>query len=279
ISPSNGTCDQQLLCLSSSFFCVCCGTRPRKRAKIVGGTDAQAGSWPWQVSLQMERYGHVCGASLVASRWLVSAAHCFQDSDAIKAYMGMRVMNSVSNAAATRQIRRIVLHSQYDQFTSDYDIALLELSAPVFFNELVQPICVPAPSHAFTSGTSCFVTGWGVLSEEGELATLLQEATVSIISHNTCNKMYDDAVTPRMLCAGNIQGGVDACQGDSGGPLVCLERGRRWFLAGIVSWGEGCARQNRPGVYTRVIKFTDWIHQQTKGQHWQPLRLSLLVLI
>uniref|UniRef100_A0A8C1Z597 Peptidase S1 domain-containing protein n=1 Tax=Cyprinus carpio TaxID=7962 RepID=A0A8C1Z597_CYPCA len=91
---------------------------PRKRAKIVGGTDAQAGSWPWQVSLQMERYGHVCGASLVASRWLVSAAHCFQDSD----------------------------------------------------------------------------------------------ATVSIISHNTCSKMYDDAVTPRMLCAGNIQGGVDACQ-------------------------------------------------------------------
>ncbi len=76
-------------------------------------------------------------------------------------------MNSVSNAAATRQIRRIILHSQYDQFTSDYDIALLELSAPVFFNELVQPVCVPASSHAFTSGTNCFVTGWGVLSEEG----------------------------------------------------------------------------------------------------------------
>uniref|UniRef100_A0AAR2J230 Peptidase S1 domain-containing protein n=1 Tax=Pygocentrus nattereri TaxID=42514 RepID=A0AAR2J230_PYGNA len=61
-----------------------CGTRPRKRAKIVGGRDAQAGSWPWQVSLQMERYGHVCGASLVGNRWLLSAAHCFQDSDAIK---------------------------------------------------------------------------------------------------------------------------------------------------------------------------------------------------
>lgn len=84
----------------------------------------------------------------------------------------MRLMTTGSGGATIRLIRRILLHPKYDQFTSDYDIALLELSSPVAFNDLVQPVCVPSPSHTFPTGTSCYVTGWGVLMEDGASSPL-----------------------------------------------------------------------------------------------------------
>lgn len=92
----------------------------------------------------------------------------YSDARAWRAYMGMRAMTTGNSGATIRPIRRMVLHPQYDQFTSDYDIALLELAAPVYFNDLVQPVCVPAGTHTFTMGTNCYVTGWGVLMEDGE---------------------------------------------------------------------------------------------------------------
>ncbi|KAH0624959.1 hypothetical protein JD844_032912 [Phrynosoma platyrhinos] len=95
----------------------------------------------------------------------------------------------------------------------------------------------------------------------GQLAKTLQEAKVKIINQSVCSKLYDDLITSRMLCAGNLSGGIDACQGDSGGPLACFGRGNRWYLTGIVSWGEGCARRNRPGVYTKITALYDWIRQ------------------
>eukprot|EP00062_Callorhinchus_milii_P011036 gi/632956709/ref/XP_007894093.1/ PREDICTED: suppressor of tumorigenicity 14 protein-like [Callorhinchus milii] len=270
LNKINPECDGRRDCLDGSDEAGCaCGTSPAKKTKIVGGEDARNGEWPWQVSLQMGMYGHICGASIVSNRWLLSAAHCFQDSDSIRystssswtVYLGLRLMNRMNTRIVTRSIKRITVHSKYNQYTSDYDIALLELNAPVFFSDTIQPICLPAATHVFSNGAHCYVTGWGVLHEDGELATVLQEARVKMIPLSTCNKLYENGVTPRMLCAGYLHGGVDACQGDSGGPLVCLEKGKKWFLAGIVSWGEGCARHNRPGVYTRVSRFRDWIKQ------------------
>ncbi|OXB70185.1 UNVERIFIED_CONTAM: hypothetical protein H355_007662, partial [Colinus virginianus] len=180
-----------------------------------------------------------------------------------RAYMGLRAVNEKSNHVAMRSIKRIIIHPQYDQSISDYDIALLEMEAQVFFSELVQPICLPSSSRVFLYGTVCYVTGWGAMKENSHLARTLQEARVRIINQSICSKLYDDLITSRMLCAGNLNGGIDACQGDSGGPLACAGKGNRWYLAGIVSWGEGCARRNRPGVYTKVTALYDWIRQNT----------------
>uniref|UniRef100_A0A8C4UEP1 Peptidase S1 domain-containing protein n=1 Tax=Falco tinnunculus TaxID=100819 RepID=A0A8C4UEP1_FALTI len=167
-----------------------------------------------------------------------------------------------SNRVTMRSIKRIIVHPQYDQSISDYDIALLEMEMPVLFSELVQPICLPSTSRVFVYGTVCYVTGWGHTHFHAH-GSSLQEARVRIINQSVCNKLYDDLITSRMLCAGNLNGGVDACQGDSGGPLACTGKGNRWYLAGIVSWGEGCARRNRPGVYTKVMALYDWIRQNT----------------
>uniref|UniRef100_A0A803V704 Transmembrane serine protease 7 n=1 Tax=Ficedula albicollis TaxID=59894 RepID=A0A803V704_FICAL len=219
------------------------------QAIIVGGEDTRSEKWPWQASLHMGAQGHVCGASVISSRWLISAAHCFLDSGS-------------SNRVAMRSITRIIVHPQYDQSISDYDIALLEMETPVLFSELqlsfvliigtdIRNLC-----HLNLCNTICIFS-------LGHLAKTLQEARVRMINQSVCSKLYDDLITSRMLCAGNLNGGVDACQGDSGGPLACTGKGNRWYLAGIVSWGEGCARRHRPGVYTKVTALYDWIRQNT----------------
>ncbi|NXG30216.1 ST14 protein, partial [Dromaius novaehollandiae] len=129
-----------------------------------------------------------------------------------RAYMGLRTINENSNLVAMKSIKRIIIHPQYDQYISDYDIALLEMATPVFFSELVQPICLPSTSRVFVYGAVCYVTGWGAIKENSHLAKTLQEARVKIINQSVCNKLYDDLITSRMLCAGSLNGGIDACQ-------------------------------------------------------------------
>ncbi|XP_063063578.1 transmembrane protease serine 7 [Engraulis encrasicolus] len=238
------------------------GVRPR----VVGGVNALDGEWPWQVSLLFG--GHLyCGACVLNSDWLLSAAHCFSkerlsDPHQWAAHMGMLTQGSARYVA---DVRRIVLHQYYNGRTFDYDIALLQLRRPwpPSLAAYIQPACLPPPSQTLKENQRCWVTGWGYRSEEDKvLPSVLQKAEVGILSQTACKKSYGP-VSPRMLCAGVPTGEQDACRGDSGGPLVCRSQGGaggRWFLTGIVSWGAGCGRPNLPGVYTKVAKFTDWIH-------------------
>ncbi|XP_022617673.1 suppressor of tumorigenicity 14 protein homolog [Seriola dumerili] len=270
VNKVNADCDRVSDCSDNSDEDGCdCGTRPYKLNRIVGGQNAELGEWPWQVSLHFKTYGHVCGASILSERWLLSASHCFVTTDPAnhvasnwQTYSGMQDQYKY-DGVERRSLKRIISHPDYNQMTFDYDIALLELSEPLQFTNTIQPICLPSPSHVFPAGMACWVTGWGALREGGQKAQLLQKASVKIINDTVCNTVTEGQVTSRMLCSGFLAGGVDACQGDSGGPLVCFEESGKWFQAGIVSWGEGCARRNKPGVYSRVTKLRDWIKKET----------------
>ncbi|XP_057689681.1 suppressor of tumorigenicity 14 protein homolog [Corythoichthys intestinalis] len=270
VNKVNAECDRVNDCADDSDEAGCnCGTRPFKLNRIVGGQNAELGEWPWQVSLHFLTSGHVCGASIISEKWLLSASHCFVTHDAAnhvasnwQTYSGMQDQFKHEDVQR-RPVKRIISHPDYNQMTFDYDIALLELSEPLEFSNTIQPICLPAPSHVFPAGMSCWVTGWGALREGGQKAQLLQKASVKIINDSVCNVVTEGQVTSRMLCSGFLSGGVDACQGDSGGPLVCFEESGKWFQSGIVSWGEGCARRNKPGVYTRVTKLREWIKKET----------------
>lgn len=270
VNKVNADCDRVNDCSDASDESGCnCGTRPYKLNRIVGGQNAELGEWPWQVSLHFRTNGHVCGASIISETWLLSAAHCFVTSDPQnhiasnwQTYSGMQDQYR-QDGVQRRGLKRIVSHPDYNQMTFDYDIALLELSEPLEFTNTIQPICLPASSHIFPAGMSCWVTGWGALREGGQKAQVLQKAMVKIINDTVCNVVTEGQVTSRMLCSGFLAGGVDACQGDSGGPMVCFEESGKWFQAGIVSWGEGCARRNKPGVYSRVTKLREWIRKET----------------
>ncbi|XP_069460981.1 suppressor of tumorigenicity 14 protein homolog isoform X2 [Ambystoma mexicanum] len=271
VSQLNPECDAKNDCADNSDEMDCnCGVRPYKHNRIVGGTDSDIGEWPWQVSLHFGSQGHTCGASIISERWLVSAAHCFQvngktnyaNAGSWTVYSGLRVQG-VLTGVQTRAVKTIITHRQFSEVTFDYDVAVLELRETLVFTDTIAPICLPAPTHVFPTGMSCYVTGWGLLSENGQLASVLQKAKVKSINDTVCNVVTKGQITPRMLCSGYLTGGIDACQGDSGGPLSCREDTGTWFLAGIVSWGEGCARKNNPGVYSKVTELRTWVKEKT----------------
>ncbi|XP_004402609.1 PREDICTED: enteropeptidase isoform X2 [Odobenus rosmarus divergens] len=231
--------------------------------KIVGGNNAKEGAWPWVVALYYNGQ-LLCGASLVSNDWLVSAAHCVYgrnlEPSKWKAILGLHMTsNLTSSQIVTRLIDQIVINPHYNKRTKDSDIAMMHLDFKVNYTDYIQPICLPEENQAFPPGRICSIAGWGRIIHQGPTANILQEANVPLLSNEKCQQqMPEYNITENMVCAGYEEGGIDSCQGDSGGPLMCQEN-NRWFLAGVTSFGYQCARPNRPGVYTRVLRFTEWI--------------------
>ncbi|XP_062436375.1 hyaluronan-binding protein 2 [Rhea pennata] len=284
ISPCSGTAEEipgtgESLSVppeSDDIFKTCGqpeNQRPLKR--IYGGAKTKAGKHPWMVSLQEKtsmRSRHLCGGVLIKPCWVLTAGHCIEDSaEYLQVALGKQDLKKREPQEQIFDVEKIIVHHKYkDKDGVQYnDIALLKLK-PVdghcaVETKYVKTACLP--NFLFPVGTDCFISGWGATEKDDESHQLL-DANVKLISQKKCNapRAYDHILDESMFCAGNLQrSGVDSCQGDSGGPLTCIENGS-YYVYGLVSWGEQCGLENKPGVYTQVTTFLNWIKSKIRSE-------------
>ncbi|KAL0629406.1 Ovochymase-2 [Plecturocebus cupreus] len=254
-------------------------------SRILGGSQVEKGSYPWQVSLK-QRQKHICGGSIVSPQWVITAAHCVAKRNIVSTLnvtAGEHDLSQTEPGEQTLTIETVIIHPHFSiKKPMDYDIALLKMAGAFQFGHFVGPICLLEPWEQFEAGFICTTAGWGRLTEDGVPSQVLQEVNLPILTQEECVEALLTLNRPisgkTFLCTGFPDGGRDACQGDSGGSLMCQNKKGAWTLAGVTSWGLGCGRgwrnnvrkndQGSPGIFTDLSKVLPWIreHIQTGNQ-------------
>ncbi|CAG5110603.1 Oidioi.mRNA.OKI2018_I69.chr2.g4987.t1.cds [Oikopleura dioica] len=247
--------------------------------KIVGGINAKNNQWPFITRLTVETDAGqaLCGGTIIDNNWILTAAHCCDGANSIDATFGDLSQNSVDSREFTLRSSKIIKHPRYRASNLRYDVCLVKLSGDIIASdpdESVKIACLT--DHLPQQGSDCWIAGWGNTQSSGTVSNKLKQAHVTVMEKDYCieNSNYGASdLKSEMICAGKLDnnddgltdGGVDSCQGDSGGPLICAINGRA-SLVGVVSWGNGCASEGFPGVYSSAaFKGTyNWIRRTVR---------------
>lgn len=253
-----------------------CGVRPHvKSGRVVGGKGARFGEWPWQVLVRESTWlglftKNKCGGVLITQKYVITAAHCQPGflASLVAVFGEYDISGELEpKRSVSKNVRRVIVHRQYDAATFENDLALLELESPVSYDTHIVPICMPQDGEDFT-GRMATVTGWGRLKYGGGVPSVLQEVQVPVIENSVCQEMFQTSghaknIIGSFLCAGYANGQRDSCEGDSGGPLMVERDDGHWVLVGTVSHGIKCAAPYLPGVYMRTTFYKPWLKSIT----------------
>ncbi|WP_210584667.1 trypsin-like serine protease [Streptomyces sp. GESEQ-35] len=223
---------------------------------IVGGTTTTTTAYPFMMQITDASQNQFCGGTLVSATKVVTAAHCMvgESPSGVRVVGGRTYLNGTNGTVS--QVTDIWVNPDYTDATNGDDVAVLTLSTSMPYT--TAPYVAADDTDVYAAGSTARIIGWGTTSSGGSSSNQLRTATVPIVSDSSCGSSYgSDYVQSDMVCAGYEDGGVDTCQGDSGGPLII-----GGVLAGITSWGEGCADAGYPGVYTRLTTFSDEVTEQ-----------------
>lgn len=225
--------------------------------RIVGGVDADIAALPWQVAVLDAQYYQYCGGSIIAAQWVLTAAHCeVAVGDRVGA--GHSRLNTMRTNGQIRTVTQVIPYTGFRSPEYGKDVALLKLNSPLDLsgpNAKAIALATEADAQFFAAGAVATVSGWGTLRSNGSSPNALQRVDVDISTAASVRAAYGSLSADQL---GAARAGKDACQGDSGGPLIVRKNGAP-LLAGVVSWGEGCARAGYPGMYARVASFNAWI--------------------
>lgn len=258
----------------------------KARPRIVGGTESTPGAYPWMALLASSSGGgtlfdrHFCGGALISPQWVLTAAHCVNDETPAGMEVYFAVHDAVTDSGQRHAVSQIIVHSQYDSVSMDYDIALVKLTQ-ASSQQTIDVVEAGDPDGLADPGEKVRVIGWGRLSESGSYSEVLREVDLSVISISQANNLVG-GVTERMIPT--LEPSKDSCYGDSGGPVFARnQENTAWVLVGCVSSGTGdCAQADHPGINTRLSSLWAWIQTNSDGAiptvgEWGTAVLSLLL--